>query len=321
MRDWTMPRVEAAEKRQKKDMPPFAALRAFEALVRLGGVRKAAHDLGLHHSVVSRHLTLLESWLGVPLLSWTGKRFEMTAEGELFYGRISVAIAEITLATSELLEGEARRHLNVWCSQGLSIQWLVGQVTEFERQHSPIKVDLKPSDTPANLAVHEADVNIFMHLESEIVSDPGPGLKASVLARPQSMIAASPGLARKLGWIMGPADLLNVPLLHGRHTDDWRWWLQTNGVDVPAKLPGELCWHPYMALEATKLGRGVLLANRFFFENDLINGDLVELKVPGISNAPFGAYIFVAREDRWSSPGVSALRRFLIQRMKVMERT
>ena len=308
-------RVRLAEKR----LPPFAALRAFEAVVRLGGIRKAAQSLDLHHSVVSRHLTQLESWLGIPLLQWSGKRFSLTGDGERYHGQISAGIAQIAVATAEVLDHRAAKPLKVWCSQGLSIQWLAGQIPDFEKQQPEFTIDLRPSDVPANLLVHEADVNIFMHLDAEIEHGVGNGLKASVLARPAAMIAASPDLARELSWIASASDLLKVPLLHGRHTMDWRCWLSSNGVDVPEELPGELCWHPHMSLEATRLGRGVLLAKRFFLERDLARGELVELKVPGTTDRPFGGYLFVAREDRWSMPGISALRQFLAERMKVME--
>ena len=304
---------------RKRELPPFAALRAFDALIREGGVRKAARSLELHHSVISRHLTCLESWLGIALLQWSGKSFTLTQEGERFYSRVSSAIAEIVLATDEALGMAASRPLKVWCSHGLSIQWLASQIAKFERQHPQMRIELRPSDVPANLHVHEADVNIFMHLENEMVVGPAGGLKSHVLARPRSMIAASPTLVAELSWIKSAADLLNVPMLHGGHTRDWRWWLKSHGVDTPDELPGELCWHPHMALEACRLGRGILLANRFFFERDLDRGDLVELLVPGTTSRPFGGYLFVCREDRWSSSALSTFRQFLARQMKTLE--
>jgi LysR family transcriptional regulator, glycine cleavage system transcriptional activator len=136
--------------------------------------------------------------------------------------------------------------------------------------------------------------------------------------RPVAMLAASPELNKRLTWIKSASDLLKAPLLHGGHTDDWRWWLETNGVQVPDKLSGEFCWHSHMALEAARLGRGILLANRFFFGRELARGNLVEVKIPGVTNKPIGGYMFVAREDRWSSPRLVAMRRFLIARMKSM---
>ena len=40
---------------QRKALPPFEGLRAFDAIARLGGVRKAAKWLDRDHAVLSRH--------------------------------------------------------------------------------------------------------------------------------------------------------------------------------------------------------------------------------------------------------------------------
>jgi len=52
---------------ERRGIPPFASLKAFESVGRAGGVRKAALELGIDHAVVSRHLRALEAWLGQPL--------------------------------------------------------------------------------------------------------------------------------------------------------------------------------------------------------------------------------------------------------------
>lgn len=298
-----------------RTLPPFAALRAFEALVSAGAVRKAAQTLGLHHSVVSRHLTQLEAWLGTPLVKWSGKQFSLTESGEVYYERISSAIAEIALATRDVMGAEAGRPLRIWCSPGLSIQWLASQIAEFEAQHVGIRVELKPSENPADLLKYEADANIYFHLDGNPDDQPGRGLKAHQLARPNGMVAASPELARRIPEVRSAADLLELPLLHGNQKDDWRLWFLLNGVAVTGELPGEMCWHPNMALEAARLGRGILLANRFFLDRDLARGDLVEIVVPDASKS-FGVYLFTAREDRWTTPALAALRRFLNERMQ-----
>ena len=52
----------------RKALPPFATLRAFEAVGTLRGIRRAAQALKLDHAVVSRHIRSLEEWAGVRLV-------------------------------------------------------------------------------------------------------------------------------------------------------------------------------------------------------------------------------------------------------------
>ncbi|CAN7580115.1 LysR substrate-binding domain-containing protein [Phenylobacterium sp. LjRoot219] len=310
--------VHGARADRERQLPPFAALRAFEALIRLGGVRKAAQALGVHHSVVSRQVSQLEAWLGAPLLKRSAKGLALTEEGSRFHARISAAIGEIAQATHDVLDGEAQRPLRLWCSQALSIEWLAKQIVEFERRHPDMPIELRPSDVPANLHHFEADANIFKHFGDDL-HETERGLKGHVLAQLPLLVVASPDLAAELSWVRSVADLLNAPLLHGAHTGDWRMWLIANGVDPPDPLPGELCWHPHMALESARLGRGLALGSRFFFQRDLEHGALVELSVEGATTRAIGGYKFVARDDRWSTPRIATLREFLGERMKSME--
>src|SRR6185312_15265959 len=71
-----------------ESLPSFAQLRAFEAVGRLLGIRKAAAALQLHHAVVSRHLRSIEDWAGVRLFKRTGLRLELTIEGQRFHRSI-----------------------------------------------------------------------------------------------------------------------------------------------------------------------------------------------------------------------------------------
>jgi DNA-binding transcriptional LysR family regulator len=290
--------------------PPFAALRAFEAVFRAGGIRKGAASLGLNHAVISRHIKLLEEWLGAPLLQRSGNRLRLTEEGQRYHARVSAALAELALATSEFMGQRTNDQVRLWCIPGLSIQWLSRQLADFEREHPTFIIELKPTDIPANLQVHEADVDIRYYREDGPPAG-GRGLRCFELARPKVMAVANPALAKELEDLHGPADLLKAPLLHEESDAEWRLWLRLNGVDPPQSLPGPLCWHAHLALAAARMGRGVALASRFLVGPDLERGDLVELTVPGARPVVLGAYVFVAREDRWSIPALASLRHFL----------
>lgn len=305
--------IGAAGLLHNKALPPFAALRAFEAVGREGGIRKAATTLSLDHAVVSRHIRQLEDWLGVALFKRDAGHLALTDVGARYHARISEAIFELGWATAEVMAEEDHKGVRVWSVPGFAAQWLSGQLAEFERLHPEHQVELRPTDAMARLAVHEADVDIRFYGDSWPPRPDGKGLQYIELARPKIMMVASPEVARRLSRLGSLADLLDGPLIHEEHDEQWKAFFRLNGVDPGPRLAGPLLWHAHLAIAAARLGRGVALASTYLVGHDLANGALVELTLPGAQQVSFGFYGFVARQDRWTSPAISELRRFLLK--------
>ena len=299
-----------------KAFPPFAALRAFEAVGRLGGVRHAAAWLNLDHTVVSRHIRFLEEWLGVSLFHRLGGRLVFTDVGERYHARISAGMIELASATAQVLHKDDERYLRLWCVPGFAAQWLSGQLASFEQQWPDLTIEMRPTDDTANLVMHEADIDIRFYGDSYLPNPGGKGLRCVELARPPFLMVANPDLATELSTMQHISELTNGPLLHEEHHEQWRSWFRLNGVDVPERLPGPLLWHAHLTIAAARIGRGVAIASTYLVEKDLSNGTLVELQLPGSKQAVIGGYFFVAREDRWNSKGIVKLRRFLQAQVK-----
>ena len=56
----------------------------FSSLASAGSLSGAARELGITTSAVSKHLSLMEARVGVPLVNRTTRRMGLTPEGELF---------------------------------------------------------------------------------------------------------------------------------------------------------------------------------------------------------------------------------------------
>jgi hypothetical protein len=52
----------------RRSLPPLDALSAFDPAARLGSFKDAATEFGVTHGAISRHVRLLEDWLGPPAL-------------------------------------------------------------------------------------------------------------------------------------------------------------------------------------------------------------------------------------------------------------
>jgi DNA-binding transcriptional LysR family regulator len=297
--------------------PPFSALRAFEAVGRLGGIRRAALDLGLDHAVVSRHLRALEEWAGVPLVNRQREGRALTDMGERLHKRVSSALQEISNATAELELVRGAKALRIWCMPGLALEWLTSRLSHFCALYPQVELALRSSDTSPDFNAHEAEVDIRYVFGHETV-DPGVVCGAArrvELARPPVFPVASPTLRASLGELTSAGDLLRAPLLHEENDGQWRSWLLANDVTCADHLTGPRLWHAHLALAAARQGQGVALANPYLLHDDLETGRLVRLLDSKLAPVSLGAYVFSARADRWHARAIADFRRWLRSEM------
>src|SRR3546814_12112287 len=114
--------------------PPFASLRAFEAVGRLGGVRQAAAWLNRDHTVVSRHIRFLEERLGVSLFHRLGGRLVFTEIGERSYSRITTGMIELASATAQVSHKDNVSYLRFWFVPGFAATWISEKLEAFRSQ-------------------------------------------------------------------------------------------------------------------------------------------------------------------------------------------
>ena len=97
-------RMSTSQLLSRRALPPFETLRAFDAIARLGGVRKAAQYLRRDHGVVSRHLRTIEDWTGTKLIQRSPAGSVLTEEGLRYHRDISSALEIIARATVDLIK-------------------------------------------------------------------------------------------------------------------------------------------------------------------------------------------------------------------------
>jgi LysR family glycine cleavage system transcriptional activator len=297
---------------KRKDSPPFAALRAFDAVGKTGGIRRAAEALGVDHAVVSRHLRTLETWVGVPLIERLQAGGRLTPEGLRYHARISAAFTEIGDATHDLVQKATGERLRIYSAPGIASRWLASRLNNFRAAVPDLCIELQPSDTAPNFALHQADADIRYisdrHLE---IDTPDARTRRVEIARPFSGPVASPEFLTKHPLPRRVTDLLQLPLIQKKTDDAWRAWFAFNGVKDTNAMTGIFFGQAHLTIEAARNGQGIALANPFLLDDDLQTGKLVQIQVGNPSN--IGAYYFTTRTDLWASPPVARLRRWLQQ--------
>lgn len=292
------------------DLPPFAALRAFEAIGTCGGIRNAAEALLTDYATVSRHMRALEAWFGVPLWDRTrGGGGQFTPAGREYYRRVASALAEIALATSELTRREDISKLTLWCYPGIASEWLAGRLGDFAQTHPEVDITLVPTEDTPDFSQHHADARLYYEADTQIAPREEGFVRRLRIARPPTLAVASPELLDLMGAPQRPEDLPKMPLLHeGPNDGEWRRWLAHYGVQ-PASLPGVHFQHGHLTLAAAREGSGVALANELLVRGYLRTGELVQLG--DWTPVNLGSYVFEARRDRWRNSIIASFRAWL----------
>jgi len=297
--------------------PPFASLRAFEMIGRLGGIRKAALALGIDHAAVSRHLRSLEDWAGTPLIDRSrGGSGRLTPEGSRYHASIASAFTEIRSAGMDLIQKSDIQRLHLWCSPGFATLWLVKSLHDFNALNPQVDIDLRPADFGPNFARGEA-LGDIRFVGDWLPRSPNLGIQTAELARPVVVPVASPAFLADVPALHQLEDLLNLPLLHEEDDEQWRAWFGNQQVPVHGYIRGSRLWHAHLAVDAARRGQGVALANHFLVAEQIRRGELVEIVVPDRRQRrmPIGSYVLAAREDRWRTPMLARFRNWLKKTM------
>ena len=149
---------------RRRSLPPLNALRAFEAAARNGSFKQAAEELGVTHGAISRHVRLLEDWLGPPaLFVRLNRRVELTATGAALLSETSTVFDRLSAATARhLVEGgrPSPQILRVSAFSTFSLRWLLPRLGQFRDRHPDVTVRLATSNEPVESLREPFDVII-----------------------------------------------------------------------------------------------------------------------------------------------------------------
>ena len=143
------------------------ALRYFLEVVRCGSITEASARLNVAGSSISRHITQLESLLGVALFERHRRGMIPSEAGELLAMHAVKAShdAERAVYDIEALQGMHRGKVKVASSEGFAIEFLPRLIADFVHLHPGIQFDLgvhAPNESTRRVQIGDADIAITM---------------------------------------------------------------------------------------------------------------------------------------------------------------
>ena len=250
-------------------------LSIFSAIVQHGSISRAAEQLDIGKSVVSRQLARLEEELGARLIQRSTRRLALTEIGEVVLQearRVEQSLNNIEQLTDQY-QGQVRGVLRVSCSTAGRFL-VVPAVMEFVTAYPQVKVDLQFEDRLVNLIEEQIDLAI----RSSPLED--SSLVARKLFDSTRVLVAAPSYLKRAGTPATPQELsAHACLIYtngGRVYDEWTF-LDDEGP-YKVRVSGPIQMNDGSALVAAAVcGAGIQMIHQRIVKQELERGELVQV--------------------------------------------
>ncbi len=287
----------------KRKMPALNALKAFEAAGTSGSFTRAAEQLNVTQSAVSRQVRQLEEQLGETLLERHHHRLELTEAGRALLRTLQQSFDRIELTVRTIQQKSDINRLRVNVPPTFASRWLVPRLAKLHARHPALELSVttRLQDSLADSTALDCAIR-FGDGEWE-------GLESSLLMHEEHIAVCAPALLAR-----GPLDLAAETLLHVLAGENqryltWRHWLDAariEGVDTSGGYEFDLLDH---AINAAIEGLGVTIADRNMIGRELAEGKLAPVNAVHVDGRQ--SYWFVVRPEQRASKPLQLFRRWL----------
>jgi DNA-binding transcriptional LysR family regulator len=242
-------------------MDYFAAARAFVSAAELRSFSKAANELAIKTSTVSRYVSELERDLGIALFNRSTRGLVLTEGGRVFLDQVLVALQALDVArdATSSLNRTPQGVLRITMPSAFGHRHVVPHLPRFIERYPEIDLDLVVTDETLNLI----DAGIDLAIRIGVLPD--STLMARKLAPHRRIACASHAWLNGIEAIAEPQDLLRCEAIRLALQPDDRWMFTRRdatqgGKPIPIELKGRIrADDSQAALELALAGCGLAL--------------------------------------------------------------
>ncbi|GAN63638.1 LysR family transcriptional regulator [Acetobacter indonesiensis NRIC 0313] len=268
----------------------ITSMQVFVKVVATGSFTAAGRALCLSQTMVTKHITALETRLGVTLFHRSTRRLSLTEAGRLFLEGCQKILADLEdveqTVTEQRREPRGRLRLNAPVS--FAIRYVAPILPEFSRRYPLVTVELGLNDRAVDLIEEGWDLTLrIRHMAPS-------SLRSRKLASIRCVVCAAPAYLQQAGVPKTIEDLSHHQCLGytlGEPGAPNRWHFGLKG-ERTVSVSGALCANNGDALrEAAVAGQGLIYLPVFVVANELRSGLLqtVPLDAPLIEAPPLHA--------------------------------
>jgi LysR family glycine cleavage system transcriptional activator len=288
-------------------LPPLKAIEAFVLVAEASSFGKAALELNITKSAISRRVQSLEDDLGVKLFRRSNKGPVLTTDGEAYFKITGPAFNALRMGGAQLEQSRRGNRLRVALPQSFASSWLIPRMGDFYEKYPDTDLQL---DSLGYFNLLEND-NIDVLLQ--VAKEPPTALHAERFMRLIQFPVCSPTLLG--GRALALDDIASHTLLHlNTMPNAWQEWLDVVGRPDLIGTRAQRFDTMSLALDAAASGLGFAMGAKVVCQRDLERGRLV---------APFPqtldglrSMFFVCRKRDVSSRMVRRFRNWLFAQVQ-----
>lgn len=259
----------------RRSIPATQALLCFEASARLQSFTRAAQELSLTQSAVSRQITALETQLGTPLFRRTRHGVALSPAGARYAQQVALRLRALEQDTLDLMAAQGRGGGSVRLASvpTFAARWLIPRLPSFAQAHPDITVHIDARTRPFMFSDTLFDAALYSGTEAQVQQ--WAGTQARALLAEEVVPVCSPSLLEGRKSLSAKA-IAALPLLQqSTRPEAWQLWFQASGVDAPQAAAGPRYEQFSMTAAAASQGLGLGLIPRLLIEDELARGTLV----------------------------------------------
>ena len=262
----------------RRKIPSLQALACFDAAARHQSYTRAAQELSLTQSAISRQIGALEAYLSVPLFRRTRHGVVLTDAGSQYARQIAPRLQALERDTLDAMSGQgAGGAITLAAVPTFAARWLIPRLPTFHARHPDVVVHIETRTRPFMFSDSEFDATL--HAGTPAQTAHWAGTRAVALMPEVVIPVCAPALLQGKP-VLDAAALAGMPLLQqSTRPEAWRLWFEAAGLGddmaASAALAGPRFEQFSMTAAAAACGLGVALVPRLLIEAELARGDLV----------------------------------------------
>jgi LysR family glycine cleavage system transcriptional activator len=297
--------------KERRSLPPLNALRAFEAVARSLSFTRAAEELLVTQSAVSRQVKNLEDILGVALIRRKAN-LELTDEGKRLLPVLSESFDRIDVVVAGFKRQSKKPPLTLSLPPTFARRLLLPLLAEFQRAHPDLEIRIETPSVNVDFRNSGHDLAVFF----DAIEAPPSELIVDLLIADQITPLASPDLVREAAWPDIAAMAAHAQLLHIRQGDDpwydWRLFVRQTGLSGAQIERGVVLETADQVVQSACSGGGVVVTDPRLFLEEMEQGRLIRPFDVTVNSGRH--YYLVSRAEEIEIPRIAACRDWIIRR-------